>query len=99
LNEASACAMNPNKKPTFRKPILLIDWYEKKVYKQNGYNHFRSGLSWFRKFKKRCFKNQMSVIWSWTYFYNLHWNNYLYFKGLFYIWEEMIMWHCYTWPV
>jgi hypothetical protein len=25
LNEASACAMNPNKKPTFRKPILLID--------------------------------------------------------------------------
>jgi hypothetical protein len=38
-----------------------------------------------------CFKNQMSVIWSWTYFYNLHWNNYLYFKGLLYIWEEMIM--------
>ena len=38
----------------------------------------------------------MSVIWSWTYFYNLHWNNYLYFKGLLYIWEEMIMWHCYT---
>jgi hypothetical protein len=35
----------------------------------------------------------MSVIWSWTYFYNLHWNNYLYFKGLLYIWEEMIMWH------
>jgi hypothetical protein len=34
------------------------------------------------KFKKRCFKNQMSVIWSWTYFYNLHWNNYLYFKSL-----------------
>ena len=33
----------------------------------------------------------MSVIWSWTYFYNLHWNNYLYFKGLLYIWEEMIM--------
>ena len=57
----------------------------------NGYNHFRSGLNWFRKFKKRCFKNQMSVIWSWTYFYNLHWNNYLYFKGLLYIWEEMIM--------
>ena len=27
----------------------------------------------------------MSVIWSWTYFYNL------YFKGLLYIWEEMIM--------
>ena len=26
-----------------------------------------------------------------TYFYNLHWNNYLYFKGLLYIWEEMIM--------
>jgi hypothetical protein len=39
----------------------------------------------------RCFKNQMSVIWSWTYFYNLHWNNYLYFKSLLYIWEEMIM--------
>ena len=38
-----------------------------------------------------CFKNQMSVIWSWTYFYNLHWNNYLYFKGLLYIWGEMIM--------
>ena len=38
-----------------------------------------------------CFKNQMPVIWSWTYFYNLHWNNYLYFKGLLYIWEEMIM--------
>ena len=35
--------------------------------------------------------NQMSVIWSWTYFYNLHWNNYLYFKGLLYIWEEMMM--------
>jgi hypothetical protein len=33
----------------------------------------------------------MSVIWSWTYFYNLHWNNYLYFKGLLYIWKEMIM--------
>ena len=33
----------------------------------------------------------MSVIWSWTYFNNLHWNNYLYFKGLLYIWEEMIM--------
>jgi hypothetical protein len=27
----------------------------------------------------------------WTYFYNLHWNNYLYFKDLLYIWEEMIM--------
>ena len=40
---------------------------------------------------KVAFKNQMSVIWSWTYFYNLHWNNYLYFKGLLYIWEEMIM--------
>ena len=38
-----------------------------------------------------CFNNQMSVIWSWTYFYNLHWNNYLYFKSLLYIWEEMIM--------
>jgi hypothetical protein len=57
----------------------------------SGYSHFRSGLNWFRKFKKRCFKNQMSVIWSWTYFYDLHWNNYLYFKGLLYIWEEMIM--------
>ena len=22
-----------------------------------------------------------------TYFYNLHWNNYLYFKGLLYIWD------------
>jgi hypothetical protein len=33
----------------------------------------------------------MLVIWSWTYFYNLHWNSYLYFKGLLYIWEEMIM--------
>jgi hypothetical protein len=43
------------------------------------------------KLKKRCFKNQMSVIWSWTYFYNPHWNNYFYFKGLLYIWEEMIM--------
>ena len=57
----------------------------------NGYSHFRSSLNWFRKFKNRCFKNQMSVIWSWTYFYILHWNNYLYFKGLLYIWEEMIM--------
>ena len=57
----------------------------------NGYSHFRSGLNWFRKFLKRGFKNQMSVVWSWTYFYNLHWNNYLYFKGLLYIWEEMIM--------
>ena len=62
----------------------------------NGYSHFRSGLNWFRKFNKRYFKNQMSVIWSWTYFYNLHWNNYLYFKGLLHIWEEMFMWHCYT---
>jgi hypothetical protein len=26
--------MNPNKKPTYSKPILFIDWYEKKVYKQ-----------------------------------------------------------------
>ena len=43
------------------------------------------------KIKKRCFKNQMSVIWGWTYFNNLHWNNYLYSKGLFYIREEMIM--------
>jgi hypothetical protein len=33
----------------------------------------------------------MSGIWSWTYFYNLHWNNYLYYKGLLYIWEWMIM--------
>ena len=33
----------------------------------------------------------MSVIWSWTYSYNLHWNNYLYFKGLLYIVEEIIM--------
>jgi hypothetical protein len=41
--------------------------------------------------KKKCFKNKMSVIWSWTYFYNLHWNNYLYSKGSLYIWEEMIM--------
>jgi hypothetical protein len=53
--------------------------------------YFQSGLNWFRKFEKRCIKNQMSVIWSWTYFYNLHWNNYLYSKGLLYIWEEMIM--------
>ena len=34
----------------------------------NGYSRFRSSLNWFRKFKNRCFKNQMSVIWSWTYF-------------------------------
>ena len=74
-------------------------WLIKNFSQWNGYNNFRSSLNWFRKFKKRCFKNQMSVIWSWTYFYNLHWNNYLYFKGLLYIWEEMIMWHCYTWPV
>ena len=74
-------------------------WLIKNFSQWNGYNHFWSGLNSFRKFKKRCFKNQMSVIWSWTYFYNLHWNNYLYFKGLLYIWEEMIMWHCYTWPV
>ena len=26
--------MKPNKKPTFSKPILFIDCYEKKVYKQ-----------------------------------------------------------------
>ena len=57
----------------------------------NGYSHFRSVLNWFKNIKKRCFKNQMSVIWSWKYFYNLHWNNYLYLKGLLYIWEEMIM--------
>jgi hypothetical protein len=30
----------------------------------NGYSHFRSVLNWFRNYKKRCFKNQMSVIWS-----------------------------------
>jgi hypothetical protein len=50
-------------------------------------------FSIFQSLKRiqKCFKNQMSVIWSWTYFYNLHWNNYLYFKGLLYIWEEMIM--------
>jgi hypothetical protein len=63
--------------------LLFSNW--------NEYSHFRSGLNWFWKFKKRCFKNQMSVIWSWTYFYNLHWNNYLYFKGLLYISEEMLM--------
>ena len=74
-------------------------WLSANLSHWNGYNHFRSGLNWFRKLKKGCFKNQMSVIWSWTNFYNLHWNNYLYFKGLLYIWEEMIMWHCYTWPV
>ena len=62
----------------------------------NGYSHFRSVLNWFKNIKKRCFKNQMSVIWSWKYLYNLHWNNYLYLKGLLYIWEEMIMWHCYA---
>ena len=67
-------------------------WLSENLSHWNGYSHFRSGLNWW-------FKNQMSVIWSWTYFYNLHWNNYLYFKGLLYIWEEMIMWHCYTWPV
>ena len=78
---------------------IVSERYSEILSHWNGYNHFRSGLNWFRKFKKRCFKNQMSVIWSWTYFYNLHWNNYLYFKGLLYIWEEMIMWHCYTWPV
>jgi hypothetical protein len=71
-------------KYTYRAPpqtnwtrILFSHW--------NGYSHFRSGLNWFRKFKKMCFKNQMLVIWSLTYFYNLHWNNYLYFKGLLYI--------------
>ena len=66
-------------------------WLSENFSHWNGYTHFRSGLNWFRKLKKRCFKNQMSVIWIWTYFYNLHWNNYLYFKGLLYIWEEMIM--------
>jgi hypothetical protein len=74
-------------------------WLIENFSQWNGYNHFRSGLNRFKKIKKRWFKNQMSVIWSWTYFYNLHWNNYLYFKGLLYIWEEMIMLHCYTWPV
>ena len=64
-------------------------WFSENLSHWNGYSHFRSGFNWFRK--KKCFKNQMSVIWSWTYFYNLHWNNYLYFKGLLYIWEEMIM--------
>jgi branched-subunit amino acid transport protein len=59
-------------------------WLSENVSHWNGYSHFRSGLNWLRKFKKRCFKNQMSVMWSWAYFYNLHWNNYLYFKGLLY---------------
>jgi hypothetical protein len=56
----------------------------------NGYSHFQSVLNWFRNEKQRCFKNQMSVICSWTYFYNLHWNNYLYFKGLLYIWDYLM---------
>ena len=64
-------------------------WLGENFSHWNGYSHFRSCLNWFRK--KRCFNNQMSVIWSWTYFYNLHWKNYLYFRGLLYIWEEMIM--------
>ena len=72
-------------------------WLSENLIHWNGYSHFRSGLNLFRK--KKCFKNQMPVIWSWTYSDNLHWNNYLYFKGLLYIWAEMIMWHCYTWPV
>ena len=58
-------------------------WLIKNFSQWNGYNHFRSGLNWFRKFKKRCFKNQMSVIWSWTYFYNLHWNNFCILKAYF----------------
>ena len=44
-------------------------WLSENLSHWNGYSHFRSGLNLFRKFKKRCFKNQMSVIWSWTYFY------------------------------
>ena len=37
-------------------------WLLKNFSQWNGYNHFRSGLNWFRKLKIRCFKNQMSVI-------------------------------------
>jgi hypothetical protein len=48
-------------------------WLSENLSHWNGYSNFRSGLNWFRKLKKRCFKNQMPVIWSWTYFYNLHW--------------------------
>jgi hypothetical protein len=44
-------------------------WLSENFSHWNGYSHFRSGFNWFRK--KKCFKNQMSVIWSWTYFYNL----------------------------
>jgi hypothetical protein len=66
-------------------------WLSENLSHWNGHSHFHSVLNSFRNFLKRCFKNRMSVIWSWTYFYNLHWNNYLYFKGLLYIWEEMIM--------
>ena len=82
-------------KYSYRAPSDELDknsqrtWLSENFSRWNGYSHFRSGLNWFRK--KRCFNNQMSVILSWTYFYNLHWNDYLYFKGLLYIWEEMIM--------
>jgi hypothetical protein len=64
-------------------------WLSENFSHWNGYSHFRFVLDF----------SYLSVIWSWTYFYNLHWNNYLYSKGLLYIWEEMIMWHCYTWLV
>ena len=30
-------------------------WLIKNFSQWNGYNHFRSGLNWFRKLKKRCF--------------------------------------------
>ena len=45
---------------------------------------FRCALCVFHlsPFTLQCFKNKMSIIWSWTYFYKLHWNNYLYFKRL-----------------
>jgi hypothetical protein len=65
----------------------------KKITLQRIFCHLFIMYAIKRKFKKRCFKNQVSVIWSWTYFYNLHWNNYLYFEGRKWSW-----WHCYTWP-
>jgi hypothetical protein len=65
----------------------------------NGYSHFRSGLNWFRKFKKRCFKNQMSVIWSWTFSIICIGTIICILKAYFTFERRWSWWHCYTWPV
>jgi hypothetical protein len=59
-------------------PLLL-----KHLFKKN-LNQFRPDRKWLYPFQ--WIKSTKCDV-RWIYFYNLHWNNYLYFKGLLYIWE------------